>query len=252
LSTVPLVRIASMSLLSKSNRAPLEARVGLRGGHGPHEAAVGGEAFEAAQHAIVQAVAHAQHHHQHEDAPAHPEHGEEAAQLVAAQRHPDLVPAFAIEHGSLSIFRFQSSSNLPEFTVAPFRSHHSRKLLHHHASFVAQCFNGTDGRGAARGNEPASAPLITSTPTRRGHLRCRPWGCGTSLAGDGLARPSNSPTPAHQAQVTEEGGHEHASIIIWPDDVARRGAQGLADADLLGAVLHHDEHDVARCPRCPR
>src|SRR5690606_21317115 len=53
---------------------------------------------ETAEHRVLQAVAHAEHHHEHENAPAHTEHGEEAAELVTAQRVPYFTPTVAIEH----------------------------------------------------------------------------------------------------------------------------------------------------------
>src|SRR5690606_11032279 len=53
------------------------------------------------------------------------------------------------------------------------------------------------------------------------------------------------PNPAHQPEVAGHRADEHGFHDHLPDNVRRGSAQGLADADLAGAFLHHDQHDVA-------
>ena len=64
------------------------------------------------------------------------------------------------------------------------------------------------------------------------------------LVAEGVVHPLRHADARHHADVAEEGGDDDTLHDDEPQDGSRLGAQCLADAELVGALAHGDEHDV--------
>ena len=172
---------------------------------------------EAARGAVAQAGARAQHHHQQEDAPEDAEGGERVRTRLRSSARPI----------SCQWSRSNRCALRPRYS--------SRKRLDR------------ADRGGAPGREEAGegAGDDQQRGRRDGRRRGRPRGCGRSPSRVMRARHHlQQRRRRHQADVAGDRGDQHRLLQDQADDRPRRGAERLAHADLPGALLDRDHHDV--------
>ena len=116
--------------------------------------------------------------------------------------------------------------------------------------FVCKATMGFTAAALAAGINDASTPETTSTTSAMIAVLKSTSGAPKNpalppLASSIFAIDLDQQRADHQAAVAGDRGDEQRLLHDHRDDGGGRGAQCLAQADLAGSFLHHDQHDVA-------